>query len=546
MALPAVALQASPAAASSPISVISSSQWMEPLFGGMQVVHIVGQIQNTSGGDVALVKINFTWQNARNIEIGHSFTIATKKVLRNQDYSPFEDIAFVDPALHYDHFVVGAISYSRPIGQPYGLDSALIPCPVTDPPDEVCGSVTNNGVLTVEGVNAILTYLDTTGTTVAQDRWLVDNDLGGSTFAPGDTGHFKGVRVDNHSPVTVVADAEPAYPLEVNPDTLDLGRVNVGTTGQLDVTLYNNGSLPITVNSVQATPSPEFTASTDCPSTGLLAGQACHVTVRLTPTQAGTRPGGLTISDNAAGSPQTIGLTGIGVAPVASIAPPTGLDFGNLAVGTTSVPKPITITNVGTAPLIVTGSTITGDFLRVDPTACVGSLAVNASCVINVAFAPSSQGPRTGSLTLTDNALDSPQHVALTGFGLGNGIVFNPLSLTFDGTAAVSQMAVTVTNSGEVNLTITSVSTDSPFSASGCTPSPLTLAPHATCVVTVTFVAGSVNANGPGMVAGVLHVSGSFGDQYVLLLGNTAAGRSPAQSSGSARATPPPPPPPKT
>jgi hypothetical protein len=524
--------------------VISSSQWIESLPGGVKVVHIVGQIQNTSGSDVAFVTINFDWQNAGNGVVGHSFTVATRKVLGDQGLSPFEDVEFPKASLNYDHFKVGDITYHRPTAHPYQLDTAIDPCPSGDPADEVCGTVTNNGPVTVEGVDAILTYVDNTNVTVGQDTWAVDKYLGGSSFAPGDWGHFKFIRSAPPSAYAVLGDAEPAYPVDLNPASLDFGNQFVKTTSPAKtVTVTNTGSRALAIPNISAPG--DFGLATNCPSS-LPAQASCNVVVSFTPTVRAVEIGVLSITTNGAGSPDTIPLSGTGIAPVVSLVAAGGLDFGSVAVGATSAPTPITLTNQGSAPLVVTAIAVTGDFVRTNPNACLGSLAIQASCIINVAFTPASPGPRSGTLTLTDNALDNPQQLVLTGVGLGRNIIFNPPSLTFDGNVAVSQLTVTVTNNGTLDLTITGVSSEPPFSASGCAPWPLTLAPQKSCVITVTFDAGSAGSTGPGPVAGQLHVSDSLGDQYLLLLGNTGAGRGPAQSSETVRTNPPPAPPPKS
>jgi hypothetical protein len=44
---------------------------------------------------------------------------------------------------------------------------------------------------------------------------------------------------------------------------------------------------------------------------------------------------------------------------------------------------------------------------------CGTSLAVSASCVINVSFTPAAAGDRTGQLTIVDNAPGSPHAVSL-------------------------------------------------------------------------------------------------------------------------------------
>src|SRR5256714_12161165 len=189
IAFPAATLPAMPVAAVSPIRVVTSSQWTESL-GTTQVVHMVGQIQNQSGVNVASVQLNLDWLDSNNAVVGHSSTSSTKKVLANLDYSPFEDIEFPAAVLHYDNFRVASITYSQSIASPYHLDAVSNPCPPGSPVDEVCGTVTNTGALTVEDVTAILTYTDSSPKTVGQDAWPVDNDNGGSAFAPDEHGHF--------------------------------------------------------------------------------------------------------------------------------------------------------------------------------------------------------------------------------------------------------------------------------------------------------------------------------------------------------------------
>ena len=85
----------------------------------------------------------------------------------------------------------------------------------------------------------------------------------------------------------------------------------------------------------------------------------------------------------------------------------------------------MTVTNTGSATLNISNIAIGGDFALVTVkatrkiTPCVNgtALAPEASCLLEVSFTPTQKGPRTGNLTFTDNAPDSPQNVALTGTG---------------------------------------------------------------------------------------------------------------------------------
>ncbi|MGH9541683.1 MAG: hypothetical protein ACRD2H_07350, partial [Terriglobales bacterium] len=65
--------------------------------------------------------------------------------------------------------------------------------------------------------------------------------------------------------------------------------------------------------------------------------------------------------------------------------------------------------------LAISGIAADGDFTEANN--CGASLAPGAVCGISVTFTPSAAGDRTGTLTVTDNAGDSPETVALSGAG---------------------------------------------------------------------------------------------------------------------------------
>lgn len=96
------------------------------------------------------------------------------------------------------------------------------------------------------------------------------------------------------------------------------------------------------------------------------------------------------------------------------------LSFGNVAVGATSAAQTVTLTNSGTADLIISSVGIAGsaDFTLSANTCTATPLAPNASCSTSVTFRPSAIAGRTATFTYTDNAANSPtQGVALIGTG---------------------------------------------------------------------------------------------------------------------------------
>ena len=109
-------------------------------------------------------------------------------------------------------------------------------------------------------------------------------------------------------------------------------------------------------------------------------------------------------------------LTVTSVGPAVSFNP-SSLTFGPQAPGTTSTAQSITLTNIGNVNLTFTSISVTGtnagDFTQNN--ACVSPLAANGTCTINVTFTPTAPGPRTASVSITDNAAGSPHTASLMG-----------------------------------------------------------------------------------------------------------------------------------
>ena len=100
---------------------------------------------------------------------------------------------------------------------------------------------------------------------------------------------------------------------------------------------------------------------------------------------------------------------------------PTSVTFASQAVGTTSTPQSVTLTNTGDANLFINGVSISQAGLDFNTDeACAGlTLTPGTSCTMSVVFNPSATGTRTATLNVTDNAAGSPQTVPLTGTGTG-------------------------------------------------------------------------------------------------------------------------------
>jgi hypothetical protein len=100
---------------------------------------------------------------------------------------------------------------------------------------------------------------------------------------------------------------------------------------------------------------------------------------------------------------------------VASLSPTTPLNFKTQAVGTTSAPRTVILTNTGTADLTISSIKVKGQFGMTST--CGSSVAPGANCSISVTFSPLTQGAKSGSITINDSASSKPQVIELVGTG---------------------------------------------------------------------------------------------------------------------------------
>ena len=294
------------------------------------------------------------------------------------------------------------------------------------------------------------------------------------------------------SVVSILLNQTP-LPLSVSPRNLAFASQLVGTSSAAQsITLKNNGAVATTVTLAL---SGDFAQTNTCPiaPATLAVAATCSINATFNPAATGTRSGAVTITHQLAGGPETVLLSGTGVAPAVTLSA-ANLSFANQEVGTTSAAQPVSLTNSGTATLNVTSIAITGtnsgDFAQTNT--CGSSVAAGANCSINVTFKPTAVGSRAASVTVTDSASGSPHSVSLTGTGTAPVVMLSATTLTFSGqlvTTSSAAQPVTLTNNGAATLNIMSIAVGGANSGdySETNTCGATLAPAANCSISVTF-----------------------------------------------------------
>jgi hypothetical protein len=283
----------------------------------------------------------------------------------------------------------------------------------------------------------------------------------------------------------------------ISPSALEFGEVRVGSTSpSQSVSITNLNTVPVKMSgSGGAPPSGKFGGVQACQGLTLAPGASCAMTFAFSP----TAPGELTDASIGTwnGQSYNVSLHGVGLSAVASptkklLISPTGIDFGDVTVGSTSPTKNVTITNVGTSTLLMSGSggaPPTGKFGGSQN--CQGaSLAPGASCQMSFAFTPATAGDLIDASTGTWNG--QAFNIALHGNGKKPVVLVTPSSIDFGdvqiGSTSATQQ-VKITNLSPVSIVMSGSGGAPPSGKFGGSQNcqGLTLASGASCQMSFAF-----------------------------------------------------------
>ncbi|MGD0630845.1 MAG: choice-of-anchor D domain-containing protein, partial [Terracidiphilus sp.] len=213
---------------------------------------------------------------------------------------------------------------------------------------------------------------------------------------------------------------------------INFGQQTLGTPSAVQtVQLYNGGNQALTLYNVSLAGAGygyaiQSSGSNNCVNGLVIApGELCELAITLTALQGGTLNGTVFFSTNSVNnenSTSTVTLTASVPGPFATLTP-SPLAFLNETVGTTSATASLTLSNTSNYPLddIVlsrTGANASEFTIVPASNACGSSLPALSSCFIYLTFTPQAVGARSATLSVADNATNSPQTATLTGTGL--------------------------------------------------------------------------------------------------------------------------------
>jgi hypothetical protein len=355
--------------------------------------------------------------------------------------------------------------------------------------------------------------LDATATTCTVAGGVLSGSLAagsscnvGIDFKPTATGATSGGQVTvidsaANSPQVATLSGMGVPAVQISPSTIGFGNVTVNATSAAKtITVTNNQAVNLDFTSISApVPYAVVSGTTTCVAgTPVTPGNSCVINLTYSPTSVGAAPAStLTIADDANTSPQTVTLTGTGIAQVT--LSPAALNFGTVVLNIASV-KSLTLTNNQSSSLAISSITgyPAGYSLNSAGTTCQfapKTVLAGGSCVIALSLTATTAGAQPGTISINDNAPTSPQTFTVSANAVAS-LAASPASLSFTGQSVGTTSAaqtITLTNQQSTPLAITSATltgannSDFALSATTCPYSPATLPAGAKCTLQVIF-----------------------------------------------------------
>ena len=210
------------------------------------------------------------------------------------------------------------------------------------------------------------------------------------------------------------------------------------TSAPVTFTWSNNSSFAAQVSSASVGAGDFRLVTDNCSGVTVAGGASCTMVVVFTPSMIGAESGTLTVT--AGGFSLVASLTGTGTAGYSLSG--NALAFGNLDVGNTAMLS-LTLTNIASGTLPIPPFVTTGQY-GVSTAACGSSIALGATCPVQVTFLPSGIGPQNGTLGVNSSSLlYNGLTAALTGNGIDFTITLSPTSgavVAGDGTTTTATL----------------------------------------------------------------------------------------------------------
>ena len=282
---------------------------------------------------------------------------------------------------------------------------------------------------------------------------------------------FNSVSAPSLQATAIVVSAIAPPVMSVSVSSLLMDSTLVGSSSQKTLTISNTGgaNLSVTVIAIGGTDASQFVVVLS--SAVIAPGGTQNVTVTFSPASTGAKMASLTLIHNAAGSPTTVALSGVGKSTTPAPPPPSpaisvtpaSLTMDSTLVGSFSQ-KTLVVSNTGSSNLVVSNivrSSADSAQFAVSPASF--TVSPSGSQTVTVNFVPATATQKSTILNIVHNAAGSPTQVVVSGVGksttpppVSSPAISVPTSLIIDTTivGSTSQKTFVLANTGTANLVV--------------------------------------------------------------------------------------------
>ncbi len=272
-------------------------------------------------------------------------------------------------------------------------------------------------------------------------------------------------------------------------ERIDFGSLKAGATKWRSVTIRNAGADSLKIINVTSTNELFTVASLEEHDDGW------HLNTAFRPVEDGMVEGLLIVEHNAESSPDTLIVSGIGMAPV-FILQQSRMDFGKVPVNAVARDT-LSVSNYGSDTLVVSLSSAHPVY---DVTPMYAVIPPSGAGRFAVTFKPKQSGGQEGALLFSHNAPGKVYEVNLYGIGAAPLFAASTPSLDLGSVHVQEHVArrVIIRNVGNASLEISSVASNNP--SFRVQPRDASIAEGDTASFTVSYSAGSATGHRRGLL----------------------------------------------
>jgi DNA-binding beta-propeller fold protein YncE len=373
------------------------------------------------------------------------------------------------------------------VGPPISVGAGVIPLGIAITPDGTKAYTANFGAASTSAgtgntVTPITLATNTAGTPIT---------VGGGPWSIAVTPDSKTVYVGNSndstvSPIDVATDTAGTaitgvgFPrsLAITPDQAPVANFAVASASPGQPTTFDASSSTVRFGTI-ASYRWDFgdgsaPVTTTAPTTSHVYAGSGSFTASVTETSsAGTSIGGEVYTGQTASRVGSAGAQAsrsviISAAPQPAVSVSAhSLDFGVIAIGHTSLPQAITVTNSGQAPLVISSAVLAGtnkrDYKITSDTCSGHTISASGACTTTLTFTPGGTGARAAQLAYDDNGSGSPHTIALSGSGTHRVTLAGTVTLNGNPVAGAAVEACPTGAAGQANCVAANTARDGGF-----------------------------------------------------------------------------------